>query len=697
MGRKFLAGVIAPTQNPDPPTRRYVDSAAKTYFPVCNGTHFNGNGGATSTSLIQTRCRQTRKLLRVIGAGATELQVEWANIWTSNTPQGGGTSELAGPNSVTARMAIEYPAGNVRIVSGSSTYAAGTAYALLDQVVSAGIKYVCIQAGTGNTPASSPTFWRVVNTYVVTWEQQSDTSGTVTFPAGAYYRSQPIPLLEQTQQGDLLAILGAFDTGSSSNYVPYAGSSGASNTAPFVDWVVDAAGGLPAIGSALPDTGVTNQTNGNTTTASSVDQPSWMHIPFATAVTGNIPVKRCIALLGDSLMVSGDIRDGEPCGLFPRSIDGASWWRIAQGGNRAGCYTGSNAPWQMSVVARCTALVTNLCMNDINANLTFAQVQAAVIKAWKMFAATGTPVYAGFPTPISASTDAWATTTNQSRYIAGGVNTTQNPNDDATYLTSVYGLTAMWMSQDGGVLTLTDGTSVKVGQAGHPIDQFLDWRGLMADPVTSWKWNAGYTTDGAHPTGTAAIVQSAYTAPSMEPVLMGRQQPASPLPIYSPHGEAPVGVFSRSLVSILSSGVSTGSIMGVIGVSSGRYYYGFRCWPGTAAGSRSWTLLAGADAAKLKVIASGTFTTVASTLQDTAIPGAPMWIPAGWTVALVLTTPAASSWGGATAIAAGLNKAGLGFLIAGTSADTAVLTGVINLFSASKFTVGAFRPWAELY
>ncbi len=42
---------------------------------------------------------------------------------------------------------------------GAPAYAGGTSYILGNVVTSVGITYVCIQAGTGHTPASSPTFW----------------------------------------------------------------------------------------------------------------------------------------------------------------------------------------------------------------------------------------------------------------------------------------------------------------------------------------------------------------------------------------------------------------------------------------------------------------------------------------------------------------------------------------------------------
>lgn len=671
------------------------------FLPVANGTHFNGNGGSTATGLIQTRCRQTRKLLRIIAGGATKLQVEWANIWTSNTPQSGNAScEIATPNAVTARMSVEYPAGNPRVISGSTAWSSATAYALLDQVTYGGSSWVCIQAGTNQTPATGSAYWRQSNRYVVNWSTQTDTSGTVVFAPGDYRASLPIVLSETVRAGDCIAILGAFDSGSSTNYLPYAGANGASNTVPFVDWVIDVAGGLPTVGNALPDLGVTNQTNGNSTTSNNTVASTWMKIPYATAICGDVPIKRCVALFGDSLIQGsgGDIRDGEPAGIFARSVDGVSWWRIAQGGNRAGCYVSGNAPWQMSCVRRCTAAVTNLAVNDISAGLTYAQTQAAMTQLWTVLSSQGIPVYAGYPSPISSSTDAWATTTNQGRYTASGtIATTQFPTD-ADYSSTVYGQIAVWLSQDGASMVAPDGATVRVGQANHPLDGLLDWRSMMTDPASSWKYAAGYSTDGAHPTAVAAAVQSAYLAPQMEPVRLGYQVMVPTQPGYSPHGGPPVQNYSRSLIRDVSTLISTGSIMAVLDVNpAGRSFYGFRLYAGTAAGARTYTILTGADPAKLKVLTSGSFTTTASTIQDTALAGAPIWIPGGQVIAVVVTAPATSSWGGVAANAAGIHRTGIGHLLAGTSADTIALTGTVSLYSGVKFTQNAFRLWAEAY
>lgn len=693
-----VKGPSDPSASLDYATRQYVDSSAETYLPVANGTHFNGNGGATVTSLPQGRLFETRKLLRVIAGGANTLQIEWANIWTSNIVQTlDATCEMAGPNAVSVRMGIEYPAGNMRIVSSSAAWQAGTVYAVRDQVNNGGASWVAIAASTGQTPADGSAFWVRVNRYLVRWEGD-DGAGTISFAAGDYKKSVPLALSEMLNQGDLIAVLGSYDTGNTSNRVPYAGMAGASNTAPFTDWVILSSSAMAAAGSALADTGITTQTNGNTTTLNSTTVASWMKIPYATAVTGNTPIKRCVALFGDSLIqgAGGDIRDGEPGGFFVRSVDNATWWRIAQGGNQAGCYTKTNAPWQYSCATRCTSIVTDMLLNDIQGGNTFAVTQSRMVRLWNALSSLGPPVYAGYPTPIALSSDSWATTANQSRWTTGGASAF--PGDDATYLTSVYGQIAMWMSQDGAGIAV-DGATVQVGQPNHPIQGLLDWRTLISDPSTSWKWNPTYTTDGAHPTAAAVQVQTAYLRPQMEVVLGAEQTPPHCPPAPSGAGSAPVSNMDRSLANVAGPGSGTGSIMTYVGVSPGRLFYGARLFNATAS-NKSWTLFTGADPAKLKAIANGTTTGPPGANSILTISlSTPVWIPAGYFMYFQLTIPAISAWGGISAVAATMNRNGLNFGTAGNNADTGVVTvgTVVSATASSKWTLITFRAWAEMF
>lgn len=676
----------------------------RAFLPVGNGTHFNGNGGADETALLQLRCRQTRKLLRVYAGGADVLRVEWANIWTSNTPDSGdptASREIPGPQPVTARMSIEYPAGTPRIVNGSAAWDSATAYSAGDQVNHNGDSWVAETSSTGTTPADSSAAWRRVRRYPVHWADQDDADGTVTFAPGDYKISTDIPLAEKTIPGDKIAVLGAFDTGSDTGRLPYAGMAGAANHGPFVDWVADAPGGLPAAGSALPDTGVTDQTNANTTPADDGNVQNWMRIPYATAVTGNIPEQRCVALFGDSLVqgAGGDVLDGEPGGIFVRALPGSPRWRIAQGGNRADCYHPGNAPWQMSCVARCSATVTDMSINDIQAGNGAETVRTSMVRLWRELRRQGTPVWATLLSPISESSDGWATLANQTRWTAGGADAF--PGDDASYLTSVYGQIAMWVSNQGAEIGL-DGSNVQAGQNLHPLAGVLDVKALMADAESSWKWAPGYTTDGAHPVAVAAQVQAAYLVPQMTPVLVGERRLTQDMPAYLPQGESPVRSMERSFVND-QTGSNIGSVMSVVGVSPGRYYYGFRLCAGTNGGNRDWAILAGADPAKLRVVDSGTAESAPDTIMSVALAGgAGLWLPPGQLIVVIAGTGGVTgSWAGRLPPrGSALHVTGLGYILGGENQEmtSAPAVGDIHsIYGGAEFTAVRTRLWCEIY
>lgn len=52
-----------------------------------------------------------------------------------------------------------HTAGATLLAGSPSAYAGGTAYAIGDLVSASSVNYYCIQAGTGHTPVSSPTYW----------------------------------------------------------------------------------------------------------------------------------------------------------------------------------------------------------------------------------------------------------------------------------------------------------------------------------------------------------------------------------------------------------------------------------------------------------------------------------------------------------------------------------------------------------
>jgi hypothetical protein len=78
----------------------------------------------------------------------------------------------------------------------AAAYGAGTAYSVNDYVTAADLIYRCIQAGTGHTPASSPTYWTLM----------SSDPETIPYEISTPYAAADLPYLRYTQAADVLYI-----------------------------------------------------------------------------------------------------------------------------------------------------------------------------------------------------------------------------------------------------------------------------------------------------------------------------------------------------------------------------------------------------------------------------------------------------------------------------------------------------------
>lgn len=455
--------------------------------PVTNRSHFNGNGGAAASALPATWLRYARTLRRVTRGGATQLGVEWANIFTNNTT---GSTEVNGPNSVSIRMSVEYPAGNWRQVSGSTAWASGTVYNPLDQVTyTDGNSYVAITTTTAGTAPTGAlgTQWQQVGRYLVRWDND-DGAGTLAVAPGGIVQSQKINLPGPLPVGASMAVNMTVNTGSATGQFPYGFQAQTSGN--YLDWVQDWTSSPPAPGSASDPV-----TNWVTTAANAATSSTY--IPAPSVVTGNSPERRTLWIMGDSIaMGTGDsVVDGEQPGWIVRALQGAPYWRCAQGGQQMGTFSTVGAtPWQMAAAGRCTAAIVQLGVNDLQQAQTAATIEARAKTVWGELAKRGLRVWATTLGPFTNSTDNWATLANQTAWTTGGA--------------GQFGASSQWTIynawiMDGAPLTI-EGNTVRAGDVRHPLAGVISPPRAIIDPATGWKWIVngaanGYTIDGAHP------------------------------------------------------------------------------------------------------------------------------------------------------------------------------------------------------
>lgn len=468
------------------PTPAALGAVTAVWSPAAGRTTTNPNPGSGSNGLIQSACRVARTVHRVTTSGLTQVRLEYGNFYTQQQSPG----EVAGPNSVSYRAAVEYPAGIWRQVSGSTTWDPGTTYFAYDQVVYSGVTYVALGTTTaGHIPSSYVGVeWQVVTRYLVTWTGQ-DGNRRIAVAGGGTVASIPVTLTSPLAVGSLIAVSTEATTAATTQYIPPGDV--AFTSTPGWDFALDYTS-PPAVGSATDpvDSGVTTQaTLGNGTS-----------IPMPLAITGTPTKTGSTLLLGDSILLGNNdsYQDSYQPGWAVRALGGAgSWWRSAKTGDQAAFFL-SQDTIRLGVAARETAAIVDYGTNDIRSGNSLSTVQTNLVAVWTALAQRGLAVWQATITPQTTSTDSWATVGNQTAAAGFGPG-------------SVWANLNAWLRS--GAAWYIGGVQLTAGQPGHPLVGVLDVAVAVTDPGTGWAWVATWTTDGVHPTsaGHAAMATAAST------------------------------------------------------------------------------------------------------------------------------------------------------------------------------------------
>jgi hypothetical protein len=493
--RSILGGVGTPTNDADPATKVYVDR----YAPVVGrATPPAGTDGSSGTgNAITTYARTGRTIHKVIGAAAA-LKLEYTNWYTQPNSPG----EVANANSITIRAAIEYPAGKLRQISGSTAWNSATAYAALDQVTYLGAGYVALITTTvGTAPtAALGTQWQLVTRYPAQFAGQ-DTNRAVTVTAGSTVTS--LPMLLSIAEGQYLAVTTTANSGGATGQIPadYVGTGS-------MDFALDYPTTPPVAGSTdLVDINATTQTTLATGT----------RVPMPSAILGlgrMAELARYVTLVGDSLMMGyldtavDSFQKGY--GVRAAEYEAVRYRRITQGGDRMQYWTPANATRRITLAAVATAVLCDFGSNDIANSRTLAQLQADSLVTWTALGNQGARVWQRTILPRTTSTDGWATKANQTPvatgFAAGGVRQTYNT----------------WLR--AGASTVINGVTLTMGMTGHPLSGIVDISSVIEDPTDSNYWKSpGYTTDGAHGTALSFDLLAQAMRGQLTPMLTGTQ------------------------------------------------------------------------------------------------------------------------------------------------------------------------------
>lgn len=209
----------------------------------------------------------------------------------------------------------------------------------------------------------------------------------------------------------------------------------------------------------------------------------WAILGAATAK----PSSPSVLLLGDSRVVGYGDTSGtaDSFGWVRRALDGnLPYLNLGVSGTTAaGADALSELRRRMALADLCTfdAAVVVFGVNDLTGGSTAAQVQARLTLLYGFLNARGLRVYGATVAPVTTSTDAWATTGNQTAVASNAERVLLN-------------------------------TWIRTTPA--PLTGYFDLADAVETARNSGIWKAGHTADGTHENATGYAAEAAVVTPS---------------------------------------------------------------------------------------------------------------------------------------------------------------------------------------
>jgi lysophospholipase L1-like esterase len=187
-------------------------------------------------------------------------------------------------------------------------------------------------------------------------------------------------------------------------------------------------------------------------------------------------------------------------GLYSRALTAALIPMIGIGQSGATSSQFANSffrKWRSSLMAGCTHALAGYGVNDVNNGIAAATIKTNLVTGWLSLRNRGLPTWQSTVTPITTSTDAWATTGNQTIWDAtkSAVRIEVNDwiRDGAPLLNNV----------PQAIGSVTAGV-VRAGAFPHPLAGYSELADLAETARNSGIWRALYTSDGVHPNAVGA-------------------------------------------------------------------------------------------------------------------------------------------------------------------------------------------------
>ncbi len=238
----------------------------------------------------------------------------------------------------------------------------------------------------------------------------------------------------------------------------------------------------------------------------SVSSTAGMPALALSAVVEIATAPPALALIGDSITeAQADDYQANPVhsgyGVRGAALAGIPYINFARGGDKA---TLMNNParraYWFEAIDTCTHALCGYGINDLAGTRTLAQLQADNLSLWTYLDSAGLTVRQATCTPYTTSSDAFATTANQTAVMTTGETRRLDWN--------------AWLRDGAPILSgaaVVTGSSapgtLRAGDVGHPLDGVCDTAAEVE--TVSGKWNASTTGEGLHPNPAGHAAMSA--------------------------------------------------------------------------------------------------------------------------------------------------------------------------------------------
>jgi lysophospholipase L1-like esterase len=258
------------------------------------------------------------------------------------------------------------------------------------------------------------------------------------------------------------------------------------------------------LNTALGEAGSASTSETDLTTSGTISGSALGMAPCAIENLYVSDTQPVVLVTGDSIAYgAGDNTSTTPWGGFiTRALEGVlPHQRVAMYGERLDhMFLNAFSRRRWPLATGCNIMLCEYPINDITLGTSLATIQSMLLTHWTNALSRGMRVWQTTITPVTTSTDSWATTANQTVVASNPVRILLNNWIRAGAPIDPTSKAAVAVGTSGALLA---------GQSGHPLYGYFEIADLVETARDSGIWKAAYTADGTHPTPTAHAAMAA--------------------------------------------------------------------------------------------------------------------------------------------------------------------------------------------